>query len=223
VHGLLTLLHGDWRPPDLTIRHRGSKLPTTATGLAVSDDRPCGTVSDRIQKHANDLSQLCDCVHGHCNCTAIKFEKDHMATICDFDFKASALILIRNTMIEKALNRKMQPCYLVPLVVVSRNKGSTYIICELDGTLYHNPVAAYRIIPYFVREYIELPDFKKYSDISVKWLREMERSTAEDPEDPSAHLIGSTREMDMADWQEPSDELANYNAEQESELFNVVT
>jgi hypothetical protein len=60
-----------------------------------------------LQKCADDLSQLCDRVHGHCNCMAIKFEKDHAATICDFDFKASTLILIQNTTIEKALNRKM--------------------------------------------------------------------------------------------------------------------
>jgi hypothetical protein len=106
--------------------------------------------------------------------------------------------------------------------VVSRNKGSAYIVCKLDGMLYHNPVAAYRVIPYFACEYIELPDFEEYSDISVKRLCEMERSTAEDPEDPSAHSIGGPREMDSADWQEPGDELANYEAEQESELLDVV-
>jgi hypothetical protein len=106
--------------------------------------------------------------------------------------------------------------------VVSHNKGGTYIVCKLDRTLYHNPVAAYRIIPYFAHEYIELPDFEKYSDISVKQLREMEQSTAEDLEDPSAHSIGNTREMDSADWQEPGDKLVNYDADQESELFNIV-
>jgi hypothetical protein len=175
-----------------------------------------------LQKHADDLSQLHDRVHGHRNRTAIKFEKDHAATIHDFDFKAGVLVLIRNTAIEKALNRKMQPRYLGPLVVVSRNKGGAYIVCELDSMLYHNPVAAYRIILYFAREYIELPDFEEYSDISVKRLRKMERSTAEDLEDPSAHTVGGPGEMDSADWQEPSDELANYEAEQESELFDVV-
>jgi hypothetical protein len=132
------------------------------------------------------------------------------------------LVLIQNTAIEKALNRKMQPCYLGPLVVVLHNKGGAYIVCELDGTLYHNPIAAYCVIPYFAREYIELPDFEKYFDISVKWLRKMEQSTAEDLEDPLAHSIGSTGEMDSADWQEPGDKLANYKAEQESELFDIV-
>lgn len=68
----------------------------------------------------------------------------------------------------------MRPCYLGPLVVVSCNKGGVYIVCKLDSTLYHNPVAAYHVIPYFTRDYIELLDFEKYSDISVKWLCEME-------------------------------------------------
>jgi hypothetical protein len=60
-----------------------------------------------LQKRTDDLSQLCDHIHGHCNHTAIKFEKDHTATIHNFDFKAGMLVLIRNTVIEKALNRKM--------------------------------------------------------------------------------------------------------------------
>jgi hypothetical protein len=52
-----------------------------------------------LQKCADNLSQLCNRVHGHHNCTVIKFEKDHAATICDFDFKAGALVLIQNTAI----------------------------------------------------------------------------------------------------------------------------
>jgi hypothetical protein len=47
-----------------------------------------------LQKRADDLTLLCACVHNHHNCTAIKFEKEHSATICNFDFKAGALVLI---------------------------------------------------------------------------------------------------------------------------------
>ena len=58
---------------------------------------------------------------------AVRFERKHSAAVRDFNFGRGDLVLVRNTAIEKALNRKMRARYLGPLVVVSRNKG-TYII-----------------------------------------------------------------------------------------------
>ena len=37
------------------------------------------------------------------NKATLRFEKEHQATICNFNFKVGALILIRNTAIEKSL------------------------------------------------------------------------------------------------------------------------
>jgi hypothetical protein len=68
-----------------------------------------------------------------------------------------------------------------------------------------------------------LPDIKKYSNISVKWLREMEQSTAEDPEDPAVHSAGSNKELDLADWQETGNELDDNDVKHESDPFNTVT
>ncbi|KAI0942786.1 hypothetical protein AcV7_002098 [Taiwanofungus camphoratus] len=70
----------------------------------------------------------------------------------------------------------MRPRYLGPLIVVSRNKGSAYIICELDGTVLDQPIAAFRVIPYFVRQSIPIPD--NLEDISTERLRELERSNS---------------------------------------------
>ena len=50
-----------------------------------------------------------------------------MNTIHNFNFKLGNLILVRNTAIEKALNRKMQLQYLGPLIVISRNKRGMYV------------------------------------------------------------------------------------------------
>ena len=93
-------------------------------------------------------------------------------------------MLVRNTAIEKALNRKMRPRYTGPLVVVSRNRGGAYILCELDGTLSHMPFAVFRIIPYFAHEHIEIPDIQNHIDVMITRLREMEDATDQDPEDP---------------------------------------
>jgi hypothetical protein len=91
---------------------------------------------------------------------------------------------VRNTAIEKALNRKMHPRYTGPLVVVSRNHGGAYILCELDGTLSHSPFAAFRVLPYHAREHIDIPDIEQHIDVTVTRLREMEAAYDPDPDDP---------------------------------------
>ena len=106
-------------------------------------------------------------MHKTHNRAALRFKRHHSHTIRDFDFKAGDLILIRNTAIEKALNQKMRPRYFGPMVVISRNRGGTYIICNLDGTLGHAPIAAFRVVPYPAREKLELPDIEQYINVSV--------------------------------------------------------
>ncbi|KNZ80070.1 hypothetical protein J132_07951, partial [Termitomyces sp. J132] len=81
-----------------------------------------------------------------------------LAAICfENNFKAGDLVLMRNTRIEVTHNKKMKPHYLGPLVVISRNHGGAYIICELDGSVLHHPVAAFSLVPFFAREHITVP------------------------------------------------------------------
>ena len=76
----------------------------------------------------------------------------------------------------------MHPCYIGPLVVVSRNQGGAYIVCELDGSVWDHPVAQFRVLPYKARQSIPLPDLGKI-DISTAHLRQMELSCITDEED----------------------------------------
>jgi hypothetical protein len=62
-----------------------------------------------LQKRQEDLARLKSRVHEARNRAALCFERDHAATLRDFDFKRGDLILMRNTAIEKAFNRKMRP------------------------------------------------------------------------------------------------------------------
>ena len=75
----------------------------------------------------------------------------------------------------------MCPQYLGPLIILSWNKGGAYIVCELDGTVYHWPIAAFRLIPYFAHKEIDFPE--SAIDINTKWLRELESAEEADFDD----------------------------------------
>jgi hypothetical protein len=136
-----------------------------------------------LQKRRSQLSQLHEKVYDARRRAALKFEKEHAHTLRDYDFKTGNLVLIRNTAIEKALNRKMRARYLGPCIVISRNKGGAYIVAELDGSVFDRPVAAFRVIPYFARTTLDIPSIDTLIDISMARLSQMEDTLQADPED----------------------------------------
>ena len=75
--------------------------------------------------------------------------------------------------------------YLGPCIVISQNKGGAYIIAELDGSVFDRPVAAFRVVPYFAHEKLDLPPLETLIDISQQCLTEMENTLAPDPEEDS--------------------------------------
>jgi hypothetical protein len=66
-------------------------------------------------------------------------------------FAPGDLVLVRNTQVEKELNRKTKPRYLGPFVVERQTKGGSYILKEMNGTLSRRGVASFRLIPYISR------------------------------------------------------------------------
>ena len=64
--------------------------------------------------------------------------------------------------------------YLGPLVVVSRSSGGSYVLAELDGTIMDCKVAQFRVIPYYPRKKIKLPDtIHDFVDVSEKTLERL--------------------------------------------------
>ena len=104
----------------------------------------------------------------------LRYERDHKAVIKDYKFKLGDLILVRNTAIEKSLDKKMKARYLGPMVVIRRTKGGSYVIAELNGALWQQKVGAFRCVPYFARKSIELPEnVLEWLDISEEGLQKI--------------------------------------------------
>ncbi|KIJ08980.1 hypothetical protein PAXINDRAFT_41025, partial [Paxillus involutus ATCC 200175] len=110
----------------------------------------------QLQKRHEDIDSIQEKVLKSRFQSIKQFKQTFKNHIKDYNFAPESLVLVRNTRVEKELNRKMKPRYLGPMLVVRRTKGGSYMLAELDRSISKLRYAAFRLLPYHVRSRISV-------------------------------------------------------------------
>ena len=106
----------------------------------------------QLQKKPEDIKLAAKTLKDHRIRSKKLFEQRFHARLRQDSFEPGSLVLVRNSATEMELNRKTKPRYLGPYQVVrAHDGGQSYILAELDGTIWNKYVATFRIIPYITR------------------------------------------------------------------------
>ena len=110
----------------------------------------------QLEKRPEDIKHAAATLRQHWLKSKQQFEECFATRLCSNSYPPGTLVLVRNSEVEKSLNRKMAPRYDGPYEVIRRTTGGSYMLAELDGTARKQAVAAFRIIPYVSRTDLRL-------------------------------------------------------------------
>lgn len=105
----------------------------------------------QLEKREEDLEKAAATLAAMRFTSKRQFERRFAHRLTNKEFIQGELVLVRNTQIEKELDHKAKPRYLGPYVVERRTRGGAYELREADGTRLRDSVAAFRILPYILR------------------------------------------------------------------------
>ncbi|KAF9802742.1 hypothetical protein IEO21_09832 [Rhodonia placenta] len=109
----------------------------------------------QLQKKPEDITRAAEVLKKSRLQSKQVFERRYAKRLQKEVYNPGDLVLVRNSPIEKSADRKHQPRYLGPYQILRRTKGGSYALAELDGAVWRQGVAAFRLLPYVSRKDIE--------------------------------------------------------------------
>jgi hypothetical protein len=147
----------------------------------ISEEELIGMRARALAKHVIHVDQMRQRIDKEKLKRLRDYERDFKAVIKDYQFEPGDLVLVRNSTIESSLDRKMKPRYTGPMIVVKVSKGGSYILAEMTGAVWQQKIAKFRVIPYFARRRIEIPEgIMSVIDLNQSELEKIEEQPDED-------------------------------------------
>ncbi|KAI9064711.1 hypothetical protein FKP32DRAFT_1569288, partial [Trametes sanguinea] len=140
------LLHGVHPVLPMDLRENTFMVEGFRSGMSHSD-----LLSLRIrqlERRPEDVARAAEVLRNTRLASKEHFEKRFAHRLKKTSFSPGDLVLVRNTAIEREMNRKHKPRYLGPYEVVRQTRNGAYIIKELNGDVSRESVAAFRLLAY---------------------------------------------------------------------------
>ena len=179
------------------------------TGV-LTEEELIGMRARALAKHRDHVEQMRHRISAEKLKRLQRYEADNRAVIKDYHFKPGDLVLVRNTAVESSLDKKMKARYFGPMIVVAENKGGSYILAEMTGAVWQQKVAKFRVVPYYAREKIEIPEgIMSIIDLSPEGLEKLKESPEEED---SVNILNRDYLMDDVHLKTSDDEESEEEA-----------
>ena len=174
-------------------------LVTPPRGV-LSDEELIGMRARALAKHRIHVVQMRKRIDKQKLQRLLRYEKEFQAVIKDYKFVPGDLVLLRNSIVENTLDKKMKPRYTGPMIVVAENEGGSYIIAEMTGAVLRHKVAKFRVIPYFARRRIGIPEgIMKIIDLDQVGLDKIKAMPEDDSLPSRDYLMDDVKMIDSDD------------------------
>ncbi|EGN94244.1 hypothetical protein SERLA73DRAFT_155609 [Serpula lacrymans var. lacrymans S7.3] len=112
----------------------------------------------QLEKRQNDLQQAALTIRKTRLRSKAQFEKLYARRMFKNEYQPGELVLVRNTQVEKELDRKESLVTMALMKLCDVLKEDHMLLKEMDGSVSRRGIAAFRLLPYFNRHSMPLLD-----------------------------------------------------------------